>query len=243
MLLVGGIIFSTLQLLPQLVQEQFGYTATLAGLSLSPGGLATMMMMPIAGYLTGKVQARFLIAFGLTIVAFSMWHLTGLNGDITLGYAAWARIYTAVGLPFLFLPITTASYAGLDPRETDQAAGLINFARNLGGSIGVAFVQTILQQRQQFHRSRLVEHILPTNAPLQEALHRAADLFVRSGNSTVDASRRAYALVGQTVANQATFLAYIDTFWLLAMFCMLALPFVFVLRPVKARPEASHSLS
>jgi MFS transporter, DHA2 family, multidrug resistance protein len=232
MLVVGAIIFSTLQLLPQLVQEQFGYTATLAGLSLSPGGLVTMMMMPIAGFLTDKVQPKYLIAFGLALIALSMWHLTGLNGDITFEYAAWARIYTAAGLPFLFLPITTASYAGLRPQDTNQAAGLINVARNLGGSIGVAMVQTALQQRQQFHQSRLVEHIVTTESPFQDALRRATDVFIHGGATVADASRRAYALIGQTIAQQATLLAYIDTFWLLTLLCLVALPIAFLLRSI-----------
>jgi DHA2 family multidrug resistance protein len=230
MLLVGAILFGTLQLMPQLVQNEFGYTATLAGMSLSPGGLATMMLMPLAGFATGKVQPKYLIAFGFAILALSTWHLTGLNGDITFSYAVWARIYTAIGLPFLFIPVTTASYFGLAEEQTNQAAGLINVARNLGGSIGVSSVQTILQQRQQFHQSRLVEHTIPSDIHYQDALHHATELLLSSGASLADAMQRANALIAQTILKQATLLSYIDAFWILTVVCVLAIPTAFILR-------------
>ena len=218
--------------MPQLVQNEFGYTAMLAGLSLLPGGIVTMTMMPVAGYLTGKIQPKYLIALGLSIVGMSVWTLTGLSPDLSFGYAVWTRMFTAAGLPFLFIPITTASYAGLKGNDTNQAAALINIARNLGGSIGVALVQTSLQQRQQFHQSRLVEHTLPSDIHLQEFIQRATEYFQSSGSSAVDAARKAYALLGQEVLKQATLLSYIDTFWILAVLCFLALPLAFVLRPI-----------
>ena len=232
MLVTGAAIFSSIQLMPQLVQNEFGYTAMLAGLSLLPGGIVTMTMMPVAGYLTGKIQPKYLIALGLSIVGMSMWTLTGLSPDLSFGYAVWTRMFTAAGLPFLFIPITTASYAGLKGDDTNQAAALINIARNLGGSIGVALVQTSLQQRQQFHQSRLVEHTLPSDIHLQEFIQRATEYFQSSGSSAVDAARKAYALLGQEVLKQATLLSYIDTFCILAVLCFLALPLAFVLRPI-----------
>ncbi len=239
MLVTGGVIFSSIQLLPQLVQSEFGYDATLAGLSLSPGGFVTMAMMPIAGYLTGRVQPKYLIALGLAIVGFSMWTLTGLSPDLSFFYAVWTRMFTAAGLPFLFIPITTASYAGLKGDDTNQAAGLINIARNLGGSIGLAMVRTSLQQRQQFHQSRLVENAVPSNIHFQEALRQATIFMQSSGASTADAMRRAEALVGQVIQQQATLLSYIDTFWLMAMVCLVAFPLTFLLRsiPLGKRPQ------
>ena len=105
--LVAAIVIATTQILPQLLQSELGYTAILAGLVLSPGGIVTMIMMPITGKLIGMVQPRYLIMAGAAIAALSMWHLTGLNGDISYGYAALSRFYLAVGLPLLFLPVTT----------------------------------------------------------------------------------------------------------------------------------------
>jgi DHA2 family multidrug resistance protein len=240
MLVTGGVIFSSIQLLPQLVQSEFGYDATLAGLSLSPGGFVTMMMMPVAGYLTGRIQPKYLIALGLAIVGLSMWTLTGLSPDLSFFYAVWTRMFTAAGLPLLFIPITTASYAGLKGADTSQAAGLINIARNLGGSIGLAMVQTSLQQRQQFHQSRLVENAVPSNMHFQDALHQAQILLQNSGSSAVDALHRANALVAQIILEQATLLSYIDTFWLMAMVCLFAFPLAFLLRSIPLGKSSHH---
>jgi DHA2 family multidrug resistance protein len=201
----------------------------------------TMLMMPIAGYLTGRVQPKYLIAFGLMIVGASMWTLTGMSPNLSFGYAVWTRVFTAAGLPFLFIPITTASYAGLKGADTNQAAGLINIARNLGGSIGLAFVQTSLQQRQQFHQSRLVESTIPSNIHFQEAMKRATELFQGAHYSAVDAAQRAEALIAQTILKQATLLSYIDTFWVLAILCFAAVPLAFVLRSIPlGKPGPRH---
>ncbi|HEY8194335.1 MAG TPA: DHA2 family efflux MFS transporter permease subunit [Hyphomicrobium sp.] len=241
MLVTGGTLFSSIQLMPQLVQNEFGYDATLAGLSLSPGGVMTMLMMPVAGYLTGKIQPKYLIAFGLAIVGMSMWTLTGLSPNLSFGYAVWTRVFTSAGLPFLFIPITTASYAGLKGADTNQAAGLINIARNLGGSVGLALVQTVLQQRQQFHQSRLVENTIPSNIHFQEAIRRATELFQSGHYSAVDAAHHANALVAQTILKQATLLSYIDAFWMLAMLCLIAFPLAFFLRAIPlGKPGPGH---
>jgi MFS transporter, DHA2 family, multidrug resistance protein len=172
MLCTGAVLIATTQLLPQLLQAELGYTAMLAGLVLSPGGLVTMIMMPIVGNLIGRVQPKYLIIFGAIVAALSMWHLTGLTGDITYSYASLARIYLAIGVPFLFIPVTTASYDGLPPEKTNQGSALINVARNIGGSIGVALAQTVLAQRQQFHQSRLVENIVPSDIGYRQARGR-----------------------------------------------------------------------
>jgi predicted MFS family arabinose efflux permease len=130
---VAAIVIATTQILPQLLQSELGYTAMLAGLVLSPGGIVTMIMMPITGKLIGMVQPRYLIMAGAAIVALSMWHLTGLNGDVSYGYAALSRIYLAVGLPLLFLPVTTASYEGVPPEKTNQASrSLTSHATSVG---------------------------------------------------------------------------------------------------------------
>ena len=184
--------------MPQLVQNEFGYTAMLAGLSLLPGGIVTMTMIPIAGYLTGKISQNISLRSGSASSECRCGHLRPPSPDLSFGYAVWTRMFTAAGLPFLFIPITTTSYAGLKG-DTNQAAALINIARNLGGGIGVALVQTSLQQRQQFHQSRLVEHTLPSDIHLQEFIQRATEYFQSSGSSAVDVARKAYALLGQEV--------------------------------------------
>ena len=241
MLATGAVLISTTQLLPQLLQSEFNYTAMLAGLALSPGGIATLVLMPVVGRLVSSVQPKYLIMLGATIVAFSMWHLTGLSGDITYGYAAMSRIFLALGLPFLFLPVTTASYDGVPPDKTNQASALINVARNIGGSMGVALAQTILAQRQQFHQSRLIEHAAPSDLGYQQTIETMTRFFQAQGSNASDAASQAVAWVGRTLQHQVDLLAYIDVFWTLAIIAVLMIPTAAVLRPIElGAPARGH---
>ncbi|MGW1424445.1 DHA2 family efflux MFS transporter permease subunit [Bradyrhizobium manausense] len=241
MLGTGAVLISTTQLLPQLLQTELNYTALLAGLALSPGGIATLMLMPVVGRLVGTVQPKYLIMFGATAVALSMWHLTGLNGDITYGYAALSRIFLAIGLPFLFLPVTTASYDGVPPDKTNQASALINVARNIGGSMGVALAQTVLAQRQQFHQSRLIEHAAPSDLGYQQSIDTMTRFFQAHGSNASDAASQAVAWVGRTLQQQVDLLAYIDVFWTLAIIAVLMIPTAVVLRPIDlGAPAKGH---
>ncbi|HET7888669.1 MAG TPA: DHA2 family efflux MFS transporter permease subunit [Bradyrhizobium sp.] len=238
MLGTGAIVIATTQILPQLLQTELDYTAYLAGLVLSPGGLVTMAMMPITGRLIGSVQPRYLIAAGASIAALSMWHLTGITGDISYGYAAMSRIYLAIGLPLLFLPVTTASYDGIPPDKTNQSSALINVARNLGGSMGVALAQTVLAQRQQFHQSRLIEHIAPSDIGYQQTIEKMTRFFQAQGSNASDAAGQAVAWVGQTLQHQIDLLAYIDVFWTLAMIGTVMVPIALSLRTIDLNAPA-----
>lgn len=241
MLGTGAVLISTTQLLPQLLQTELNYTAMLAGLALSPGGVATLVLMPVVGRLVGVVQPKYLIMCGAAIVAFSMWHLTGLTGDITYGYAALSRIFLALGLPFLFLPVTTASYDGIAPDKTNQASALINVARNIGGSMGVALAQTMLAQRQQFHQSRLVEHAAPSDLGYQQTIDAMTRYFQAQGSNASDAAAQAVAWVGKTLQRQVDLLAYIDVFWTLAIVALLMIPTAAVLRRIDlGAPARGH---
>ncbi|MEH2472728.1 DHA2 family multidrug resistance protein [Nitrobacteraceae bacterium AZCC 2161] len=237
----GAVLISTTQFLPQILQTEFGYTALLAGLALSPGGIATLCMMPVAGRLVGIIQPKYLLVFGATVVALSMWHLTGLNGNITYGYAALSRIFLAIGLPFLFLPVMTASYDGIPPNKTNQASALLNVARNIGGSMGVALSQTMLAQRQQFHQSRLVENVVPSDVGYQRTLEQVTQYFVSHGSSQADAASQAIRWIGQTLQRQVDLLAYIDVFWLLAIVGLVMIPIALIIRPINlAAPPKGH---
>jgi DHA2 family multidrug resistance protein len=241
MLGTGAIVIATTQILPQFVQTELGYTAMLAGLVLSPGGVVTIIMMPIVGRLVGLVQPKYLLMAGASIAAVSMWHLTGLTGDVSYGYAALSRIYLAFGLPLLFLPVMTASYDGVPPDKTNQASALINVARNLGGSMGVAMVQTIWQQRQQFHQSRLIEHVVPSDIGYQQTIDAMTRFFQAQGSNASEAASQAIAWVGQTLQHQIELLAYIDAFWSLAMVGAVMIPVALILRPIDLRaPVQAH---
>jgi DHA2 family multidrug resistance protein len=233
MMATGAILLATTQSLPQLVQQNFGYTATWAGLVLSPGGLVTMVMMFVVGVLSSKIQPKYLIAAGALIIALSMYDLTNVYGDLDFWFFARSRMLLGVGLPLIFLAITTASYDGIPPDKTDQASALINAARNIGGSIGISLVSNVLAHREQFHQSRLVESVIPSGVQYQNTLHQVTSYFVAQGSSLIQAQQQAIAWIGQQVQMQASFLSYMDAFWVLMLISLAAVPLALALRRVK----------
>jgi MFS transporter, DHA2 family, multidrug resistance protein len=233
MLATGAILLATTQFLPQLVQQNFGYTATWAGLLLSPGGLVTMVMMFAVGRLAAKVQPKYLIIVGAVLIAVSMYQMTNVYGDLGFWYMAQSRMLLGVGLPLIFIPIMTASYDGIPQSKTDQASALINAARNTCGSIGVSIISNVLTHREQFHQSRLVESVLPSSVQYQDTLHRMTDYFAAQGNSLLQAQQQATQWLGQQVQAQASFIAYMDVFWVLMLVSLAMVPLALTLRKVK----------
>ncbi len=196
MLATGAILLATTQFLPQLVQQDFGYTATWAGLVLSPGGVVTMVMMFVVGRLAAKVQPKYLIVAGAVIIALSMYDMTNVYGDLGFWFMARSRMLLGVGLPLIFVPIMAASYDGIPPSKTDQASALINAARNTGGSIGVSIVSNVLTHREQFHQSRLVEQVIPSSAQYQDTLQQITNYFTAHGSSLAQAHDQAIQWIG-----------------------------------------------
>jgi MFS transporter, DHA2 family, multidrug resistance protein len=233
MLATGAILLATTQFLPQLVQQDFGYTATWAGLVLSPGGVVTMVMMFVVGRLAAKVQPKYLIVAGAVVIALSMYSMTNVYGDLGFWFMARSRMLIGVGLPLIFVPIMAASYDGIPPSKTDQASALINAARNTGGSIGVSIVSNVLTHREQFHQSRLVEQVIPSSTQYQDTLQQVTSFFAAQGSSLAQAHDQAIQWIGAQVQSQASFLAYMDAFWVLALISLTAVPLALTLRKVK----------
>ena len=194
-----------------------------------------LLIMPIAGMVTGRFQPKYLMAMGLTGIALSMWYSTSLTPDASFDYFAWVRVYQMIGLPFLFIPINTVAYDGLPADKTNQASALMNVARNLGGSIGISLANVVLTQRTQFHQSRLVENTDAVLAGL--SVHPAADdqVFHRStAPPPAKRTARRSGIIGQMIGRQATILAYIDVFHVCAIVAALMIPLVlFLVRRVQ----------
>lgn len=241
MLTIGMILFSSTQLVPQLLQQSYGYTATLAGFALAPGGFAALAAMGLAGRLSSVVQPRTMIMIAMLIIALAMYHFTSLTPDVSFGWFATARAAQMVGIPMLFLPITSYSYVGLPPDRSSHASALINVARNLGGSIGVSMTQTLLARREQFHQARLDAHVLPSSLAYQQTLQQAQNYFKAHGAGAA-AHGKAIAWIGQQIGEQATYLSYIDVFATIAVLALAMIPIAFTLGRVDLgrRPAATH---
>lgn len=230
MFMLGFILLGSTALLPLFVQTLLGYTATDAGLVISPGGFAIMLLMPIVGALVGRVDPRWLIAFGLVLTSFGLYDMTRFYLDIDYATIAWVRAYQSMGLAFLFIPINTVAYLGITPEKSNNASAIINMMRNLGGSFGIALATTLLARRQQYHQNMLVAHVTPWNNAYDATVAALQSMFAGAGASTADAAQHAQALVYQLVQRQATMLSYIDTFWILALLFAAMVPFVFLMQ-------------
>ncbi|HUO34542.1 MAG TPA: DHA2 family efflux MFS transporter permease subunit [Candidatus Acidoferrum sp.] len=233
MFLVGFALLSSTVLLPLFMQTLLGYTAERAGFALMPGGFAIIICMPLVGFLLSRYDARRLLLFGLAMLSFSLFHMTTFDTLIDFRTVATARVFQAMGLAFLFVPINTAAYAFLPKGKNNEASGLINLARNVGGSVGISIVTTMLDRRAQFHQQNLSDHLYNGNSHFSAALHSMTQMFVARGASLSQATHQAYALMGQLLGQQATTLAYIDNFWLLGVATMAMIPFVFLMKKVK----------
>jgi len=241
MFMVGFALMSSTVLIPLFLQTMMGYTAQEAGLALMPGGFAIILVMPLVGFLLGRYDARRLLLVGFTLLAVALFYMTHFNLSIDFRHAALARLVQALGLAFLFVPINTAAYAFLPKDKNNAASGLINLSRNVGGSVGISVVTTMLSRRTQFHLAKLSDHVHPGNAKMQAMLSAASHMLMARGSGAYEASHQAYALVSNMLARQATMLAYVDDFWLVGVAVVTMIPFVFLMKKVKpGGPIAVH---
>jgi DHA2 family multidrug resistance protein len=228
MFALGAVLFGTTVLIPEYLQTVMGYTAQNAGMVLSPGGITVMICMPIVGQLVSRVDARYLIAFGFVVLAVALVHMSTIYPGIDFRTAMFYRIYQSIGLAFLFVPINTISFVNIPPSQGNQVSAMINLFRNLGGSVGISALSTILARRSQVHQSYLAAH---TSSPaFANVLHTAKAMFFTAGNSLPDAAKLANGELYRTVQQQATALAYIDAIRVLTVCCVLALPLIMFAR-------------
>ncbi|HKN72997.1 MAG TPA: DHA2 family efflux MFS transporter permease subunit [Terriglobales bacterium] len=226
MFTLGILLFSSLVLMPQFLQTLVGYTSELAGLALSAGGLVLLIEMPIMGQMTTKFQARYLIAFGWLALSIAMFYSTKrIDLQISFNAAVWLRIAQVIGLGFLFVPITLVAYIGISPEKNNAVAGIVNFMRNMGSSVGTSLVTTLIARRSQFHQARLVQNARVDNPNFLNSANGLAQHLANSGVGKHEAHIEAYARIYRSLQAQAASLAYIDTFMVLAvgaaiMFCL-----------------------
>ena len=215
---LGILLFSSLVLMPQFLQTVLGYTSELAGIALSAGGLVLLLETPFIGQLTTKVQARFLIAVGWVALSIAMFYSTRrLDLQMSFSAAVWLRISQVVGLAFLFTPINLVAYIGVPAEKNNSVAGIANFMRNMGSSVGTSIVTTSIARRAQFHQARLIERTRIDNVNFANAAQGLTQRFVHAGLAPHEARATAYAHLFRALEAQAASLAYIDTFMILCV--------------------------
>ena len=230
MFLLGFGLFGSFTMLPLFVQSMLGYTATWAGLVISPGGIASLFAMAFVANLIGKVDSRLLVLFGAVMNTAAIWLLRSVDLNVDFGYVMLSRLVQGFGLGFLFVPIGTAAFSHLPPQKLGQATGLFNLLRNEGGSVGIAVSATVLARHAQAHHARLGEHVTSWGLATQGWLADARrGLSAVSGLDPESARALSVGLLQGTLTRQAVTKAYVDVFWMLTWAFVLFLPFILML--------------
>jgi DHA2 family multidrug resistance protein len=241
-LILGMVLFGSTVLIPQYLQVLLGYTAERAGMVLSPAGFVLMAMMMVAGRSLGKMDPRLMVALGYAATAAGIYNLTRLDLNTAFHTATVWRMLQVVGLPFVFIPISTLNYVGVPPSKTNQISSLSNFARNLGGSAGTALLTTFLARNAQVNQQRLSANVTLGGFGYDFFTDRIKEMLIRGGSSPAMAAQIAMGQAYQQMLRQASMLSYKNAFFLLSctIFCLIPLPFIMRLPAKRAKvdPEA-----
>jgi DHA2 family multidrug resistance protein len=238
MFFLGFVLYSSTVLIPQMLQQLLGYSAEMAGLALSPGGAVILLMMPVVGFLVSKVDTRALISFGCVVCSIALFVMAGWNLELDYRHAVYGRMLQSFGLAFLFIPINVAAFAYVPREKTNMGTGIINLARNVGASVGIATVTTMLERRTQSHTARLVEHVNPFSPAYRKVLAGFSATFSSGGSSAADAASKATGMVYGLVQRQAAMLAFLDNYKLLGVVFLIVLPVMLLLRRPKGAVNA-----
>ncbi len=240
MLLTGGLLNATTVLQPQFLQTELGYTATVAGLSLSGGGFALLLIMPLAGQAVSRFPARNLIALGFAIFAISYFFTaTHLDLLISFAFASWLRIIQVVAIPLVFISVTTAAYFGIPAEKNNQVAGLINFVRNIGGSILISITNAMVTERGQSRQDQLSRYLNPASGNYQQQIKTLRGVFDTSAGQS-NSLRLAQGQIYNQLQSQAHVLAYVDVYFVLGVAAVLMIPTAFLLS--KNRPSGERTV-
>jgi DHA2 family multidrug resistance protein len=226
-------LFGSVVLFPIYLQTLMGYTSFLAGLALGPGGIATMIAMPIAGELINKINPKAILAFGIAVGAYSVHLMGNFNLLADFNTVFWPRVVFGVGMGFLFIPLTTMTMSGIRKEEMGNATAIFNLLRNLGGSFGVAFVTTMLARRAQFHQIHLAEHLTSFERNFQLALPQISQILKERGFVSPLPEQGGLGMIYQQLLRQASMLSFNDVFHLLALMMIFILPLILLMKKGK----------
>jgi MFS transporter, DHA2 family, multidrug resistance protein len=234
MFALGLVLYGTTVLLPVLVQTLMGYTAELSGLVLSPGAVITMFTMPLVGWLLSRFEARWLVIVGLIILSIGMFRLSHISLEANFLTLVLIWCISRGGLGFLFVPINVMAFYFVPREKTNNATGLINLARNIGGSVGISLVTTFQARWAQVQQNNLLNRLTPYNPGYESMLNSTARTLQSGGASSTQALQQAHGLLYSELVRQASMVSFINVFWVLAVTCLLMIPMMFLMK--KMRP-------
>jgi DHA2 family multidrug resistance protein len=240
--ILGMVLNGSTILLPQFLQNDLGYTAQQAGMALSPGGIALAFMMPVAGILATKFDPRVIIAIGFALTSFGLFHVANIYLGVSFSTMVTYRVIQVIGIPLIFIPISTLNYVGVPRNKFNQVSGISNFMRNIGGAIGVSMLNNFITRQGQVHRTALTAHTNHANPFFERQLNAMTQNFVAMGAGATEASHRALAQLSAQVDLQANVLGFVNAFWMLGLLVMLLIPLPFIMQrpsPEEAKAAAA----
>jgi DHA2 family multidrug resistance protein len=241
--LFGIALYGSTFLLPALLQTLLGYDAYAAGVTLLPRALTIFVMMPAAGWMYNRFDARLLVGVGIALISWSLRDLAHLNADVNFWNLAPILVLMGLGMPFIFVTLTTVSVSTVPLQDMTDASSLYTLARRVGGNIGYALLATIVARRSQFHRARLVGHLTATDPAFIWSQTSLGALLAQRGVPPATAPQTATAVVNAVLDQQSGIMAYNDAAWFVALMLLAALPLLLLLparqRPRLPRPSAS----
>jgi len=241
MFALGIVLYGTTVLLPVMLQTLSGYTAQLSGLVLSPGAIVTLLVLPMVGRLLVKRDPRWLAAMGVSVLAVGMFQLSKLNLYTSFWTFVFVWMVSRSGMPFLFVPINVMAFSFVPKERMNSATGLVNLARNIGGSVGISLVTTMQARLTQGHQTTLVSHMTPLDPRYRAALHGLAALLHQRGASWATAGQQAQGMLYGELQRQSAMLAFVDMYWILGVVCLCMIPLMFLMR--RPRPQSAAPLS
>ena len=239
---LGFALFATVFVVPVFAQRLLGFTATATGLLFLPGAVVSILVLPLVGrLLTRGVPPSFMVVAGFGAVALFSGLLSGSSLAMSADDFFWPVILRSVGLCLLIVPLTQRAVSGLEPADIPQGTALNNMMRQLGGSFGIALVNTYIAHRLASHRVDLITHLVPGSPATDARLQGLAASLQAHGSSPLDAARQALGLLENTVVGQATLLSYLDAFGIVALLALVCMPLVFLAGRPKAVSRAAAS--
>ncbi|MCL2760917.1 MAG: DHA2 family efflux MFS transporter permease subunit [Desulfuromonadales bacterium] len=237
---LGFCLYSSITLIPMLLQTIMGYDATMAGLVLAPGGVANLVAMPFVGAALQKYDSRKLIFCGISIASLSMFLMQKVSLDAAYFDFAWPRIILGLGLAMTFVPLTTTAFAEIPNEEMANATGMYNLLRNMGGSVGIAISSTMVTRNTQFYQTQLVAHANDYNPVFHKTLQALKQAMIIRGIDPVTAENKALGMIYGNIQKQAAMLSYNRIFWIVGVSFIVIMPLLLLLKkPSRANPPAN----
>jgi len=232
MTVVGIILYGTTAELPLFLQTLMGYPALQSGYTMSPRGIAAFVTTLFVGRLVGRIPLRWLLCFGFSMLSFSAFLLSDINLQVSMASVILPTVLNGVAISFIFVPLTTATMSQLNQRQIGSATGLYILMQNIGGSIGIALVTTLVARGSQAHQALMVGHLTPTDPAFTRQLHAAQAMLARHSDP-VTATHQAYALIYNMLNQQAHLWAFVDTFRIFGLMVLCCLPLILLFKRVQ----------